>query len=841
MARRPATEQETAALRRLEEENEALKRRLAAAEALVAQQASLAAALRSSETRHRLLVDSWTQAVWETDAAGGVTADSASWRAYTGQTLSEWLGYGWLDAIHPADRAHAERQWRETVAVCGLVNAEFRLRSPGGGWRWTNVRAAPVIGDGGRVEKWVGFNIDIEDRKRAEDALRESESKYRKLVDSMDEACAVVDVMKDAQGEWSDFRFVQVNPAFIKQTGMPYPVGKTATQLLGTPNPRWAKLYGEALDTDRPLRVEEEEATLGRIFDLNIFAVDIALSRVAVIFADITGRKKAERALRESEERQGFLLALSDALRPLSLPAEVQAVAMRLLAERLDVEHASYFELEGDGNTFHLAGRFERNAAPMPERMRLSDFSPALVDAFRAGRTLMVADTSVVSEFVADPRPYQAIGVGAWAAVPLMREGRLVAWIGVHAAGRRDWSVADLQALHDVAERTWGAAEVARVQEGLRQADIAKTRFLAILSHELRNPLAAISGAAELLAGNSADKPHGSNAVEIIGRQTRAMKLLLDDLLDVTRLNVGRIELRRAPMALDDLVHAALENVQPQLSAAGHALTLDLPVQSPRIEGDALRLTQVVANLLGNAIKYTPPGGRIHLGVSTSERYAVISVADNGIGIEPAEMEPMFAMFSRGRQGDPRQEGLGVGLALARSIARLHGGQLRGLSGGQGQGSEFVLELPLASHQGGPAAIPTQKSTDLPVQAHGSVLVVDDNADVTWALGLVLMRAGWRVFTATSGAEALAGLARCPPDAAVLDIGLPDMSGHDLARTIRREPWGGGIALIAATGWGQPADQQASSEAGFDMHLTKPIDAKELLEALAELVSTRER
>ena len=247
-----------------------------------------AAALRESESRHRLLLHSWAQAVWETDAAGVVVTDSPSWRAYTGQTLDEWLGYGWLGAIHPDDGAYAERQWRKAMAVRRAVNAEFRMRAPDGGWRWTNVRAAPVLDMGGAVEKWAGINIGIDARKRAEAALRESEDRYRALFQSMDEAYAVVEVLKDGQDRWTDFRFLEVNPAFQKHSSMPWPVGQTATELLGTPNPRWAELYGQALDTDTPIRFKEGEAVLGRVFDLNIFTLDREQNRVAMLFTNMT-------------------------------------------------------------------------------------------------------------------------------------------------------------------------------------------------------------------------------------------------------------------------------------------------------------------------------------------------------------------------------------------------------------------------------------------------------------------------------------------------------------------------------------------------------------------------
>ncbi len=195
------------------------------------------AAVRESEARHRLLIDTWAQAVWETDGAGVVVADSPSWRAYTGQSLEEWLGYGWLNAIHPDDRGYAERQWRDAVLARRVVNAEFRLRAPDGGWRWTNVLATPLLDIEGKIEKWLGLNIDIDARKLAEASLRESEGRYRSLFESMDEAYAVVEVLRGRDGRWADFRFLEVNQAFLKHTTMPWPVGKTATELLGSPTP----------------------------------------------------------------------------------------------------------------------------------------------------------------------------------------------------------------------------------------------------------------------------------------------------------------------------------------------------------------------------------------------------------------------------------------------------------------------------------------------------------------------------------------------------------------------------------------------------------------------------
>jgi PAS domain S-box-containing protein len=439
----------------------------------VANRARTEAALRESETRHRLLIESWAQAVWETDARGVVVADSPSWRVYTGQTLQEWLGYGWVDAIHPDDRAYAGQQWREAIAARRLVDAEFRLRSPDGGWRWTNVRAAPVLDADGKIEKWAGLNIDIDARKRAEAALRTSEERYRSLFASMDEAYAVVTVLKDGAGRWVDFRFLEANRAFMAHTSMPYPVGRTATELLGSPNPRWTELYGRALDTGEPIRIEETEPTLGRTFDLNIFALDRARNQVAVLFTDITARKRAELELSEREERQAFLLTLSDALRSLADPVAIQDVATRFVGEHLKVSRAVYAEFVVEaGQEIVVIEREHRapDATSFVGRHPAGQFGPDVHD-LRAGRTIAVPDTEAEHSTEAIKETWRALGVRARLGIPLVKQGRLVAGLGVHSTNPRPWSDNDVQIVLETAERTWAAVERARAEASRRESD----------------------------------------------------------------------------------------------------------------------------------------------------------------------------------------------------------------------------------------------------------------------------------------------------------------------------------------------------------------------------------
>ena len=266
---------------------------------LVEERARNRETMRASEARHSLLISSWAQAEWETDPNGVVVTDSPSWRAYTGQVLEEWLGYGWLDAIHPDDRAYAETQWREAIAAHGLVDAEFRLHAPGGGWRWTNVRAAPVLGAEGSIVKWVGMNIDIDARKDAEAALHKSEEKYRSLFESIDEAFCIIEMVFDKSGKAVDYILLESNPVLQEQAGLKIVPGDRMREIVPDHEQFWFDTYGGVALTGKPQRFEHRAAALGVIFDVYAFRVDEPeLHRVAVLFRNITTRKRTEEQLR---------------------------------------------------------------------------------------------------------------------------------------------------------------------------------------------------------------------------------------------------------------------------------------------------------------------------------------------------------------------------------------------------------------------------------------------------------------------------------------------------------------------------------------------------------------
>jgi CheY-like chemotaxis protein len=313
------------------------------------------------------------------------------------------------------------------------------------------------------------------------------------------------------------------------------------------------------------------------------------------------------------------------------------------------------------------------------------------------------------------------------------------------------------------------------------------------------------------------------------------MVRLVDDLLDVSRISRGKIDLRTARVGLAEVVRNAVETSAPAVEAGRHRLTVDLPAEPVTVEGDVVRLTQVVANLLNNAAKYTPAGGTIAVAAGREGDEAVVRVRDTGVGIPPDMLPKVFEMFTQvNRHLGRAQGGLGIGLTLVRRLVEMHGGTVGATSAGEGSGAEFVVRLPLAGPEAD--AAPAGKGGPAPGPAgRRRVLVADDNADAAESLAMLLGLTGNEVRTAADGLEAVEVAAAFRPDVAVLDIGMPRLTGHDAARRIRAESWGKSVVLIALTGWGQDDDRRRTAEAGFDLHLTKPVDPAALEALLADL------
>lgn len=377
-------------------------------------------------------------------------------------------------------------------------------------------------------------------------------------------------------------------------------------------------------------------------------------------------------------------------------------------------------------------------------------------------------------------------------------------------------------------------------EEALIESDRRKTEFLAMLAHELRNPLAPISNALHIVRMNPHDVPAVIAASEMAERQVGQLVRLVDDLLDVSRISRGKIELRMSRVELRAIIEQVVQAVRVQCEAMDLAITASLPKDPVYVLADPVRMSQVVGNLLSNACKFTPRGGRIDLIVTTEEHPAqlIVTVRDSGIGIAREELAHIFELFTQVDSSLERsQGGLGIGLTLVRTLVQMHGGTVEAASEGLGKGSTFTVRLPLYEEQ--PIMRP-------PSMRHGSgrsarplrILVVDDNRDSAESLAMLLMLGGHDVLTAHDGIAAVDAAQTFQPRVILMDIGMPRVNGYEAARTIREAPWGRDVILIALTGWGQEEDKRRTAEAGFDAHLTKPMDPQEFEAVLASLDAT---
>jgi PAS domain S-box-containing protein len=399
-------------------------------------------------------------------------------------------------------------------------------------------------------------------------------------------------------------------------------------------------------------------------------------------------------------------------------------------------------------------------------------------------------------------------------AVPIRDgEGRILRWFGTNT----------------------NITEHRELEQELKDADQKKNEFLSILAHELRNPLAPIRNGLQLMKLAKYD----ANAIEqariMMERQLHQMVRLIDDLMDLTRISSGKITLKKTRMPLAAAVQNAVETSRPLVEAAGHDLILDVPDEPIFVDADETRLSQVFANLLNNAAKYTDRGGRIRLAVERQGSDVVVTVEDKGVGI-PAHMLPRVSeMFTQvDRSLEKAQSGMGIGLNIVKRLVEMHGGGIEAQSGGHGMGSRFIVRLPvvlaLASGQPG-----NEADQQAPPIARHRILVVDDNRDAAISLAMILNKMGNETQTAHDGHEAVDVAAAFKPDVILLDIGMPKLNGHEACRRIREQPWGKNVVIVACTGWGQEEDKRRSQEAGFSFHMVKPVDPAALENLLAGL------
>jgi signal transduction histidine kinase/CheY-like chemotaxis protein len=561
---------------------------------------------------------------------------------------------------------------------------------------------------------------------------------------------------------------------------------------------------------------------------------DTTVTGTLTVIEDVTERVIREAELQSRTRRQAALALSARSALAGDDVVDLCREVVGHLAETLGVEFAEALEFQPTGVWTRLAG------AGWPEPSE-HVFEPA-----RASRTDAVVRSATPVAFGAvggDPLAadagLRASGVAGGLVVRIPGRGRPFGLLGAYTRALRRFSPDELQfaqALADIigtaAERKHLEAELRLRAKELATADRRKDEFLAMLAHELRNPLAPLRNAVQILRLTGTREPEVVRLADLMGRQVGQMAHMVDDLLDVSRITHGKVELRKEPVTLADAVARAVETARPLIDARRHELIVSCSPEPVVLDADPMRLTQVLGNLLNNAAKYTAEGGRIWVAAGREGGEAVVRVRDTGIGLAPEMLTSVFDLFTQeNRTLDREQGGLGIGLTLVRSLVELHGGTVRAASEGPGRGSEFVVRLPALT--GGASASDASNRPRPTAPPRRRLLIVDDNVDSAESLAELLALTGHDVRTAHDGAAGLTAAESFRPEVVLLDIGLPRVNGYEVARRIRDTPALRGALLIAMTGYGQEEARHLSKEAGFDHHLVKPVDLSELNRLLA--------
>jgi signal transduction histidine kinase/DNA-binding response OmpR family regulator len=568
----------------------------------------------------------------------------------------------------------------------------------------------------------------------------------------------------------------------------------------------------------------------------------------------LASEQAARAAAEQSTRRWEFLAEASHVLsRTLDHKATVTGLLRLLVPGVADCATLTLFNQPGRRSTHEFAWTDAGSGEFKQRRVDRHELPAKVVAAIEAAsvarRTLKCGDLDM-QQFVEWMRAVAADGTvegnGHSAArsgefpvfcVPLVPRGHTLGVITIGVDPSRREQLPEMPLVEDIAGRAAIALDNARLYREIQDGDQRKDEFLAMLGHELRNPLAAMANALECIEVLSDDPVTVNTAHDVLSRQLRQMSRLVDDLLDVSRITRGKVALRAETVELAAVIRRAVATITPAAEARGHELRVTLPADKIFLTADPTRLEQVLANLLHNAVKYTPPGGLIQLHAELDGEQLAIHVQDNGVGIAPDLLARIFDLFVQGDQTlDRSQGGLGIGLTLVRSLVELHGGQVSVVSGGVNEGSEFTVLLPGASRQAEEPA-PAPPAPAIAPAVGRRILVVDDNVDLANTTAALLRAIGHEVWIANEGLGALELAALHHPDSVLIDIGLPGIDGYEIARRLRKDADFHNALLVALTGYGQEEDRRRSRAAGFDKHLVKPVSFADLQRAFASTAS----
>ncbi|WP_326509373.1 PAS domain S-box protein [Noviherbaspirillum album] len=802
-------------------------------------------ALYNSRERLQNIVSQAATGVVETDAAGRITFVNQKYCDMLGYEKTDLIGEDVLCITAPSSVPETVDTISRLAAGGAGMIIEKQYSRKDGSLMWATSSVSALRDQQGRFQGIVAIVVDISESKRSNEALRRSEERYRTLFESMDQGFCIIEMMFDPDGVATDYRFIEMNRMFEKHTGLKDAANKTARELVPNLDRFWFDTYGRVAVTGEACRFEHEASAMNRWFDVYATRLGGPDSRkVALLFSDITHRKQTSEELKRYAARQSFQLQLADRLRALSDADEIASAAGELLGKYLGAKRVVYGEIDESGKLLALKRDWnDGKLTPMGNMpLALDGRHPLIPDAVRAGRIMAAEDVVIDEQSSPFAETYLAAGVRSALAMPLMQGGRLKAVLHIHDSDARAWKPEDLALAGDVVdrirsavERSYAEAERLRAEEALRETDRRKDEFLAMLAHELRNPLAPISAAAELLKLKELPPERVRHTSEIISRQVDHMTNLVNDLLDVSRVTRGLVKMEMTPLDLRNIVTDAVEQVTPLIQSRRHHLITNISPDVTVVLGDRVRMVQVIANLVNNAAKYTPEGGNILIKTEVRANHVLLEIIDDGIGMEPALVDRVFDLFTQAQVTSDRSSGgLGLGLALVKSLVELHGGSVSCASLGQGKGSRFSISLPRLLETGERQLL-QHASQGLHKTAQPlRILIVDDNIDAANILAMLLEAGGHDVFVEHRAKDALRRAKLEKPDVCLLDIGLPEMDGNELARHLRSQPETADSMLVAITGYGQEEDRKTSLAAGFDHHFAKPVDTRRLASVLGK-------
>jgi PAS domain S-box-containing protein len=789
-------------------------------------------ALRDSEERFRSMADTAPVLLWLSGVEKQCTYFNKPWLDFTGRTLERELGDGWAEGVHPEDRARCLETYHKGFDSRDRFEMEYRLRRGDGEYRWVLDRGAPRLTDNGEFIGYVGSCVDITERKQVEESLRESEARLR----------LAMQTGKVGVWDWD------IGANRVMWTESLYAIhGVTPNEFITTIEGFATLIHSEdrdfvlqtlqrTLEDDAPYELEFRAIRPnGEVIWLFTNAIvlrnDGRPARMLGATMDITQRKLAEETVR-------MLLRISERL---NSTLEVDTLLDVLVGEAIQIVDAES----------GVSGLYTPQGMVCHKYLHKGEFV-SLENCWRPMQGLpgyLIADKApyLTNEADADPRIahefYARFGVRTALSMPILNFQReLIGFFEIHnkksAGGFTDLDKRTLIAISEAAataiQNGLAYRRVQEAEESLREVDRRKDEYLAMLGHELRNPLGVISISAQLLRMQGPPSPEAAELRDIIDRQVEHMTRLLDDLLDVSRISRGQMKLNKTVCDLSSTVRQTVEDYRSNLETNSLHLKVHIPDRPLWVMGDRTRLAQTIGNLLHNADKFTGAGGTItvRLREEPGTRDVILTVHDTGIGMEPKLLARVFEPFIQGDHGIDRSPGgLGLGLPLVKGLIELHGGQVLASSDGAGRGFQVTIRLPLRDQP-----VPTTRHVNSSAVNSGAcrILVIEDNRSAARTLNLFLTREGHAVEVAHTGGAGVEAARRFQPDIILCDIGLPVFDGYKVAQQLRQEPELEQVYLIGISGYGQEQDKERAWRAGFDAYLVKPINLSELERLLAK-------